>query len=148
MQMKFIPKGRLGFSKLPTERSPHTSTPKYPSDGWEKSLQRMPPFTRAEMNQHIKRSGKRVGNTDHHSIPANLRKAKTFLKDEYLEDIVANSDQRYFYLRAKCYHSFRKKDAPHSLRFVLCIVSGQVTVCMPTVHVKLEMWVIATMSLP
>ena len=86
----------------------------------------MPPFTRAEMNQHIERSGKRVGATDHHSIPTNSRKAKTFLKDEYLKDVEANCDQRYFYLRAKCNHSFRKKDAPPCLRFALCIVSGQV----------------------
>ena len=119
-------KRKTRLSKLPTERSPETSTPKYPSDGWGKSLERIPPFTRAEMNQHIESSGKRVGNADHHSIPTNLRKAKTFLKDEYLKDIEANSDQRYFYLRSKCYHSFRKKDAPHTLRFALCIVSGQV----------------------
>ena len=38
----------------------------------------------------------------------------------------ANSDQRYFYLIAKCKHSFRKKDAPHSLQFTLYIISGQV----------------------
>ena len=43
-----------------------------------------------------------------------------------IKDIEANSDQRYFYLRSKCYHSFRKRDAPHNLRFALCIVSGQV----------------------
>ena len=30
------------------------------------------------------------------------------------------------YLRAKCYHSFKKSEAPHNLRFTLCIVSGQV----------------------
>ena len=78
------------------------------------------------MNQHIESSGKKVGNADNHSIPTNLRKAKTFLRDEYLKDIEANSNQRYFYLRAKCYHSFRKNDAPHSLRFALCIVSGEV----------------------
>ena len=119
-------KRKARLSKLPTERSSETSTPKYPSDGWGKSLERMPPFTRAEMNQHIESSGKRVGNADHHSVPTNLRKAKTFLKDEYLKDIEANSDQRYFYLRSKCYHSFRKRDAPHNLRFALCIVSGQV----------------------
>ena len=112
--------------KLPTERSPETSTPKYPSDCWRNLLERMPLFTRAEMNQHIESSGKRVGNADHHSIPTNLRKAKTFLKEEYFKDIEANSDQRYFYLRAKCYQSFRKKGAPHNLRFALCIVLGQV----------------------
>lgn len=75
----------------------------------------MPTFMPAEMNQHIKDSEKRVGNADHHSIPTNLRKAKTFLKDAYLRDIEANSYQRYFDMRAKCYHSFRKKDSPHSL---------------------------------
>jgi len=99
---------------------------KYPSDGWGKSLERMPAFTRAEMNQHVANSGKRVANTEHHSIPTNLRKAKTFLQDEYLKEIEANSDQRYFYLRAKCYHSFKKSEAPHALRFAMCIVSGQV----------------------
>ena len=30
------------------------SSVKYPSDGWGKSLKRMPSFTRAEMNQHGK----------------------------------------------------------------------------------------------
>ena len=119
-------KRMIRLSKLPTERSPETSAPKYPSDGWGKSLERMPPFMRAKMNQHIKSSGKRVGNSDHHSVPTNLRKANTFLKDKNLKDIEATSDQRYFYLRSKCYHNFRKKDAPHSLRFTLCIVSGQI----------------------
>ena len=91
--MKFIRKGRLGrFSKVPTERFSETSTLKYPSDGWGKSLERMPPFTRAEINQHIESSGKKVGNADHHSIPTNLRKAMTFLKDECLNDIEASSD--------------------------------------------------------
>ena len=78
------------------------------------------------MNQHVANSGKPVGNTEHHSIPTNLRKAKTFLQDEYLLEIEANSNQRYFYLRAKCYHSFKKSEAPHALRFAMCIVSGQV----------------------
>ena len=55
-----------------------------------------------------------------------FKKVKTFLKDEYLKEIEANSDQRYFYLKAKCYHSFRKSEAPHDLRFTMCIVSGQV----------------------
>ena len=112
------------ISQLPKDAAP--SSVKYPSDGWEKSLERMPPFTRAEMNEHVANSGKRVANTEKHSIPTNLKKAKTFLQDEYLKDIEANSDQRYFYLRAKCYHSFKKSEAPHDLRFALCIVSGQV----------------------
>ena len=119
-------KRKTRLSNLKAERSPETPAPKYPSDGWGKSLERMPPFSRAEMNQHIESSRKKVGNADNHSIPTNLRKVKTFLRDEYLKDIEANSDQRYFYLIAKCYHSFRKNDAPHSLRFALCIVSCEV----------------------
>ena len=99
---------------------------KYPNDGWGNSLERMSSFTRAEMNQHITNSGKKVANIQHHSIPTNLKKAKTFLTDQYLKDIGATSDQRHFYLRAKCYHSFKKSEAPHDLRFCLCLVSGQV----------------------
>lgn len=102
-------------SNAPNNTPSSSPSVKYPSDGWGKSLERMPSFTRAEMNQHIVNSGKRVANAEHHSIPTNLRKAKTFLNDEYLKDIEANSDQRYFYLRTKCYHSFKKSEAPHHL---------------------------------
>ena len=81
---------------------------KYPNDAWANSLERMPSFTRAEMNQHITYSGEKVASIQHHSIPTNLKKTKTFLTDQYLKDIEATSDQRHFYFRAKCYHSFNK----------------------------------------
>ena len=99
---------------------------KYPNDGWGNSLERMPSFTRAEMNQHNTNSGKKVASIQHHSIPTNLKKANIFLTDQYLKDIEATIDQRHFYFRAKCYHSFKKSEAPHDLRFCLCLVSGQV----------------------
>ena len=54
---------------------------KYPNDGWGNSLERMSSFTRAEMNQHITNSGKKVASIQHHSIPTNLKKAKTFSFD-------------------------------------------------------------------
>ena len=39
---------------------------KYPNDGWGNSLERMPSFARAEMNQHITNSGKKVASIQHH----------------------------------------------------------------------------------
>lgn len=89
-------KRKTRLLKLLTERFPETSTLKHPRDGLGNSLERMPPFTQAEMKQLIESSGKRLGNVDHHSVPTNLR------KDEYIKDIEANSDQRYFYQIAKC----------------------------------------------
>ena len=80
---------------------------KYPNDGSGNSLERMPSFARAEINQHIPNSGKKVACIQHHSIPTNLKKAKTFLTGQYLKDIEATSGQRHFYFRAKCYHSFK-----------------------------------------
>ena len=103
-----------------------TSSITYPTDGWGTSLSRLPVFTRGEMNEYIARSGKNVGNKDHHSVPTTLRKAKTFLEDEYLHDISAASDQQCFYFKAKCCHSFRKNDPPHQLKLALCIVKGDV----------------------
>ena len=47
---------------------------KYPSDGWSTSLEKMPMFTRAEMNEHIARSGKSISDIQHHSVPTSLRK--------------------------------------------------------------------------
>jgi len=99
---------------------------KFPSDGWGISLEKMPMFTRADMNRHIMNSGKSFANKDHHSVPTGLRKAKRFLDDEYLEDIECASDQRYFFFQSKCCHSFRKNDPPHNLKIALCIISGEV----------------------
>ena len=85
---------------------------KYPTDGWSTSLEKTPIFTRAEMNEHIARSGKSISDIQNHSVPTSLRKAKTFLEDEYLREINVASDHCCFYFQAKCCHSFRKTD-PH-----------------------------------
>lgn len=101
---------------------------RFPDDlkAWCSSLDAMPAFTRAQMDSHIKNSGKNIANKDNHSIPTGLRKAKTFLEDEYLEEIRCCHDQRYFYVKANCCHSFRKNEAPHSLKLALCVISGEV----------------------
>ena len=99
---------------------------KYPTDGWSTSLEKMPMFTRAEMNEHIARSGKSISDIPNHSVPTSLRKAKTFLEDEYLREIIAVSDDCCFYFQAKCCHSFRKNEPPHQLKLALCIFKGDV----------------------
>ena len=99
---------------------------KYPTDGWSTSLEKMPMFTRAEMNEHIASSGKSISNIQHHSVPTSLRKAKTFLEDEYLREITAASDDHCFYFQAKCCHSFRKNEPPHQLKLALCIFKGDI----------------------
>ena len=99
----------------------------YPSDGWSTDLQRMPFFTRAEMNTHISKSGKNIDpKKTNHSVPTCIKKATTFLNDEYLKEILAASDQKFFYFKARCHHSFRKNDPPHHLKSKLCLISGEV----------------------
>ena len=44
-------------------------------------------FTRLQMNYHVLKSGKTIGNIDHHTVPGGLVKARRFLHDEYLKDI-------------------------------------------------------------
>ena len=44
-------------------------------------------------------SGKSISNIQHHSVPTSLRKAKTFLEDEYLREITAASDDHCFYFK-------------------------------------------------
>lgn len=80
---------------------------KFPESGWGSQLEKMPLFTKAEMNRYIENSGKRLGSS-HHSVPTSWKKGKTFLEDEYLKNIECTSDENYFYFRCKCYHSFRK----------------------------------------
>ena len=121
-------KERQSTSSIPSETDQRRV--KFPDNGWTTSLDKMPMFTKAEMNSHVKKSGKTIGNTDHHSVPTGLRKAKTFLQDEYLHEIKTANDQRYFFVTAKCCHSFRKNDLPHTLNIALCVVTGVVvTAC-------------------
>ena len=68
----------------------------YPEHGSGTSLKNLPHFTRAEINEHIKNSGKCYGS------------------------------EQYFYFRCRCYHSFRKNDEPHSLKLTLALTSGEV----------------------
>ena len=86
--------------------------------------QAYPFFTRPEMGKHIARSGKNIGNKGHHYVPTPLRKAKTFLEDEYLREIIATRDDKCFYFKAKCCHSYRKKNNNplHQLKLSTCIL--------------------------
>lgn len=86
----------------------------------------MPFFSRAEMDKFVALTGKSLGCAGKKSVPTGLKKATTFLKDEYLKEIESYSDEIYFFMRCKCYHSFRKNDAPHNVFLALCIVSGEV----------------------
>ena len=78
------------------------------------------------MDKYVARTGKSLGCAGKKSVPTGLKKAATFLKDEYLKEIQSYDDQRYFFMRCKCYHSFRKNDPPHNVFLALCIVSGEV----------------------
>lgn len=87
-------------------------------------------FTRAEIDVHISKSGKSFDGksmTDaQHSVPTCMRKAKTFLEDEYLKDITATSDDHHFYIKCLCHHSYKKNDPPHNLKVALDIITGEV----------------------
>ena len=110
-----------------------TTNMSFPANGWGTKLDKRPFFTRAQIDSHIASSGKKQ-NSEHHSLPTGLRKAKAFLEDEYLHDIQTAHDQRYFYYRAKCFHSFKTREDPHNLKLALCISSGEVkyAFCGPT----------------
>ena len=105
-------------SNIPTSSGPTVSydnNVSFPQHGWGIRLEKMPLFTKAEMNRFIANTGKRLGSSNH-SVPTSWKKGKTFLEDEYLN----------FFFRCKCHHSFRKNDSPHVLRLAMCIVSGEV----------------------
>ena len=54
-------------------------------------------FTKAEMNIHIYKTGKKLDpRQEEYSVPNGLQKAKSFLTDEYLQDIKAASDSNFF----------------------------------------------------
>ena len=59
----------------------------FPVNGWGTSLSKSPMFTRAEIEKHVKDSGKKYRSGEHHSLPTGLQKAKAFLADEYLHEI-------------------------------------------------------------
>ena len=70
----------------------------------------MPFFTRAEVNEHISKSGKYIdSNISTHSVPTSVRKATTFLQDEYLKEILAVSDDSYFLFQVGMSPQFQKE---------------------------------------
>lgn len=110
-----------------SDAMPEERTVKFPSAGWSTNLQRMPLFTRAEMDLHISKSGKNLDkNKQNHAVPTSMKKAKTFLVDEYLKDLTCASDDHYFFFKCLCYHSFKKIEPPHKLQVSLCLVTGAV----------------------
>ena len=121
-------------SNQPSTSAQRKRIPKFPVEGWDISLAKSPFFSRVEIDKPISQSGKLIGVSSHHSLPTGLMKAKTYLQDEYLHDIKAAYDQRYFNYRAKCFHSFKTNESPHQLKLALCIVSGEVeyAYCGPT----------------
>ena len=98
----------------------------FPRAGWGSSLEKMPMFMRVEMNGFVMKSGKAIANTDHHTVPTGLVKARRFLDDEYLEDIECASNSKHFFFKGKCCHSFKKSEPPHNLKICVCIVTGEV----------------------
>ena len=100
---------------------PKESTVKFSSTGWSTSLQRMLLFTKEEMDLHVSQSGKNIDrNKQNYAVPASMRKAKTFLEDEFLTDIVPASDNELVYFKCLCHHSFKKMRplTNYKLRFV------------------------------
>ena len=60
----------VSFSQSQGDKT--TSSVDYPTEGWSTLLTKLPVFTGAEMNEHIARTGKNIGNKDHHSVPTAL----------------------------------------------------------------------------
>ena len=74
------------------------------------SVEKIPLPTRAEVNKYerIAESGWELSN--HNSVPTSWMKGKTFLEDEFLKNRECTSDEKHFYFRCKCYHSFSNRD--------------------------------------
>ena len=94
---------------------PEESTVKFPSAGWSTSLQRMQRWIYIFLNME-----KTVTDKQNHVLPTSMKKAKTFLDDEYLRDLTCASDDQYFYFKCSCYQSFKKMSHPrnYKLHFV------------------------------
>jgi len=67
-----------------------------------------------------------MGSVEHHSVPTSLKRTKTFLEDENLKDIETNEDENCFYLKCRCYHSYKKYEVPHTIEVALHIIPGHV----------------------
>ena len=110
-KLRLLQQGRTGHVHDATPEPPlqiagcsdtmHTKKVSFPGSGWVTSLENAPMFTRAEIDEHIANSGKKFDDSEHHSLPTGLRKARAFLEDEYLHQITfyINSD---FVLKSTC----------------------------------------------
>ena len=76
----------------------------FPSTGWGKCLDSLPLFSRANIDTHTPKSGKKKV-----TVPTGQRRAKQFLKENYLHNIETCNDELYFYMKGKCYKSYKKR---------------------------------------
>ena len=94
----------------------------FPSSGWGKSLHNLPQVSKATIDQHVAKSGKKKV-----SVPTGQRRAKQFLQENYLHEIETNSNDLYFFVKAKCFRSYKKNEQPHNLKIVLHKDAGNVS---------------------
>ena len=85
IQTKFTAKEKKRSINLTSGAPSWSLSMKYPTDGWERSLESMLSFTGADMNQHVSNSGTKASNTDYHSTPTNLKRAKNIFRRPVLE---------------------------------------------------------------
>ena len=57
--------------------------------------------TTGEWTDILRIQEKKHENSEYHSLPTGLRKAKAFPADEYLHEIQTHQDQSYFYYRSR-----------------------------------------------
>lgn len=109
----------------PITTSNHTKL-KYPEVGWSNSRSRMPFFTRVEIDNHIRQSGKRLGSRENHSVPTSWRKGKTFLEDEYLKPLNLLVTTATSISDVNVTNPSKKTDKQHSLKLASNIITGEV----------------------
>ena len=94
----------------------------FPTSRWGNSLQKMPFFSRAEKDKFVALTGKSFGCAGKKSVPTGLKKATTFLKDEYLK---LQCPKILFSCVANVITPF-ERTIPNNVFLALCIVSGEV----------------------
>ena len=87
----------------------------------DKSLNNLPPFTFNSIVKYIRNSGKSIQQAPDYMVVKPFERGVNFFIEGYIHGVLAkfHSPNETFYLRAYCYRSLKKNEAPHQLRLAI-----------------------------
>ncbi|XP_070578686.1 uncharacterized protein [Ptychodera flava] len=112
-------------NKLATTQPSTSIQSCFPVTGWGTSLEKLPLFSRAQMDHYATQGGKAL-HRHKRGEATSFQRGSVFHHENYIFSLQTAVSESLFFFKSKCFHSYSKTKDPHSLKLALHLVSGEV----------------------